>query len=158
MHFRGSLLALVSALAIAAVASLSIAAISSAGTASSAGEDTRAAAVQEEMAEAIEAVQAYSAAQREQAVDEANEALAELDNYIENLEARLARQWDQMSVAARERAQDLLARLKVQRAELAETLKELQASSSNAWEEIKQGVVKSYQAIRDALDEATEEF
>lgn len=140
------------------VIGLAAAAALSLVTASSAEENRSASAVQEEMAEAIEAVQSYSAAQRERAVDEANEALAELDGYIENLEARLARQWDQMNAAAQEQAQDLLVRLKAQRAELAGTIDELQTSSSTAWEEIKQGFVTSYRAIRDALDDATDEF
>jgi hypothetical protein len=48
--------------------------------------------------------------------------------------------------------------LRKQRNEVAEWYGGLKHSASNAWEDVKKGFLKSYQALRDTFDKAHSEF
>ena len=78
--------------------------------------------VQQELTEAGQAIQSYSAAQRDKAVEQVKAALTTLDGQIEALQVRLDQQWDQLSDSARAKARSSLATLQQQRTEVAEWL------------------------------------
>jgi hypothetical protein len=49
-------------------------------------------------------------------------------------------------------------KLRQQRQDLSQSYGELKRSSSNAWEEVKGGFAKSYDALRDSFSKAAKEF
>lgn len=122
-----------------------------------AGQD-KVGSVQEETAQAIEAIKQYSAAQRDQALARAKALIEELDVRITGLKTWMDQHWDSMQAAARQHAQDTLSQLESQRADLAKAYDTLETSSSSAWEDVKQGFLKSYQTLRKAFDEAKSEL
>jgi len=115
-------------------------------------------AVKQELAEAGRAIQGYSAAQRDKAVEQVQAALTTLDRQIDALQTRLDTQWDQLSQSARERARASLATLRQQRNEVAEWYGGMKYSSGNAWDEMKQGFSRAYTDLRESWAKAEQEF
>lgn len=108
--------------------------------------------------DAGKAIKEYSAEHREEALVRAKKALAEADARIDEFEDNVNRKWDGMSATAREQARESLRTMHKRRLELAENYGELKRSSSKAWEEVKGGFVKSYDALRDAFSKAAKQF
>jgi hypothetical protein len=109
-------------------------------------------------AEALESLKDYSAAQRDQALEKAGAQLDAMDEQIERMQVGLARQWNDLSIEARERREASLRSLRRQRNELAEWYGGMKHSSRNAWDDVKQGFVEAYQSLGDSFDQAVEEF
>ena len=114
--------------------------------------------VKQKVAEAAEAIKNYSVAQRDEALKKAKTVLDDLDARIDRMQSRLNEKWDQMDQVAREKAMDTLTTLRKQRNQIAEWYGGLKHSSSKAWEDVKEGFLKSYQALREAFDKAQSEF
>ena len=114
--------------------------------------------VKKEVGEAIDALGAYSAARRDEALARTRPALDRLDQQIERLEDRLAAEWDRMDRAARERARAALKELRKRRTDLAEWSGRMRESSAGAWEQVRQGFATSYRALADAFAKAADEF
>jgi len=121
-------------------------------------QKTTAKDVKEKMAEAAQAIKNYSVDQRDEAVKKAKAVLDELDARIDHMESQFNKKWDQMDQSARKKARATLAAIRKQRNEVAEWYGGLKHSSSNAWEDVKNGFLKSYQALQDAFDRAQSEF
>ncbi|MDZ7664726.1 MAG: hypothetical protein U5K27_05260 [Desulfotignum sp.] len=115
-------------------------------------------AVQQEARDLIEALKAYSADQREEAIERSKRALDILDRRIDELETKIADNWDQMSSAAREKTRESLKTLRKKRNDVAEKYGSLKASSASAWEEMKQGFSEAYQDLSDAWANSVNEF
>jgi chromosome segregation ATPase len=109
-------------------------------------------------AKALETLKGYSAAQREEAVEAAQAQLDAMDAQMERLEHELAAQWEDLSVAAREQREATLRSLRAQRRELAEWYGGMKHSSRNAWEDVKQGFIKAYDALGESFGNAVEQF
>jgi len=114
--------------------------------------------VKQKVAEAAEAIKNYSVAQRDEALKKAKTVLDDLDVRIDLMQSRLNEKWDQMDQVAREKAMDTLTTLRKQRNQIAEWYGGLKHSSSKAWEDVKEGFLKSYRAMREAFDKAQSEF
>ena len=114
--------------------------------------------VKQKVAEAAEAIKNYSVAQRDEALKKAKTVLDDLDARIDRMQSRLNEKWDQMDQVAREKAMDTLTTLRKQRNQIAEWYGGLKHSSSKAWEDVKEGFLKSYRAMREAFDKAQSEF
>ena len=114
--------------------------------------------VKEKVAAAAEAIKNYSVAQRDEALEKAKTVLDDLDARIDRMQSQLNEKWDQMDQLAREKGMATLTKLRKQRNEIAEWYGGLKHSSSNAWEDVKEGFLKSYQALREAFDKAKSEF
>ena len=114
--------------------------------------------VKEKMAEAAQAIKNYSVDQRDEAVKKARAVLDDLDARIDHMQSQLNKKWDQMDQSARKKAAATLTALRKQRNEVAEWYGGLKHSSNNAWEDVKNGFLKSYQALQDAFDRAQNEF
>ena len=71
--------------------------------------------VKQEIKEAFEAVQNYTADQRNVAVEKIKIAMEKIDNQIESMENRIEKEWDQMDQAARRKARSTSASLRKQR-------------------------------------------
>ena len=134
-----------------AMASISFAAQTSA-------DQTTTQEVKEKVAAAAEAIKNYSVAQRDEALKKAKTVLDDLDARIDRMQSRLNEKWDQMDQVAREKAMDTLTTLRKQRNQIAEWYGGLKHSSSKAWEDVKEGFLKSYRAMREAFDKAQSEF
>jgi hypothetical protein len=114
--------------------------------------------VKEKVAAAAEAIKNYSVDQRDEALQKAKAVLDDLDARIDRMQSQLNEKWDQMDKLARQKATDSLTTLRKQRNDIAEWYGGLKHSSSNAWEDVKKGFLKSYQALRDTFDKVQSEF
>ncbi len=114
--------------------------------------------VKEKVAAAAEAIKNYSVDQRDEALKKAQSVLDDLDGRIDRMQSQLNEKWDQMDKLARQKATDSLTTLSKQRNDSAEWYGGLKHSSSNAWEDVKKGFLKSYQALRDTFDKVQSEF
>ena len=63
-----------------------------------------------------------------------------------------------MDQLARQKSMTALTTLRKQRNEIAEWYGGLKHSSSNAWEDVKKGFLKSYQVLRETFDKVQSEF
>lgn len=114
--------------------------------------------VKQEMEEAANVIKNYSIAQRDEAVKVAKSTLDDLDAGIERLEDRLDEKTDRMDQAARQKARATLKALRKERNEVAEWYDSMQHSSTEAWQEIKTGFLKSYEILQQSFDKAQQEF
>ncbi|MCF8050574.1 MAG: hypothetical protein K9L59_05005 [Desulfobacterales bacterium] len=114
--------------------------------------------VKQETQDLIQALQGYTADQRDEAVQRARAALKKLDERIDALETRIDENWDQMNKAAREKARANLRTLRKQRNEVAEWYGSLKTSSAEAWEHMKKGFSDAYKALGDAWEKSEKEF
>ena len=134
-----------------AMASVSFAAQTSA-------DQTTSKEVKEKVAEAAEAIKNYSVAQRDEALKKAKTVLDALDARIDRMQSQLNEKWDQMDQLTRQKGMAALTTLRKQRNEIAEWYGGLKHSSSKAWEDVKKGFLKSYQALRDTFNKVQSEF
>lgn len=146
----------ISVLVFVSIAYLAVPAVTFADRA--AEEKTTKKEVKQEIREAFEAVENYTADQRDEAVEKIKVALKNIDRQIEGMENRIGKEWDQMDQAARRKAGSTLASLRKQRNELAEWYGGLKYSSAEAWGHVKKGFLKSYKALSTAFGQAESEF
>ncbi|MFW6114756.1 MAG: hypothetical protein ACOC6E_00505 [Thermodesulfobacteriota bacterium] len=121
-------------------------------------DETTSKQVSKEVKEALEAVKQYSAEQRDEALNKVGIAIENLDARIADLEKRMEQKWDSMDQAAREKARDTLKSMRQKRNNLAEWYGGMKHSSSQAWKHVKEGFLKSYDALLGAYDKAKQEF
>lgn len=126
--------------------------------AASSEEETSIKEVKQETRDLIQALGAYSADQRDEAVQRVKTALNNLDERIDALEKRIDNNWDQMNKAAREKARADVKALRKQRNEVAEWYGSLKTSSAGAWEHTKKGFSDAYKALGDAWQKSKKEF
>jgi hypothetical protein len=129
-----------------------------AGFAKSYEDNTTVKSVQQEAQDLIEALKGYTADQRDAAIQRSKRALDILDTRIDELETKIADDWDQMSKAAREKTRESLKTLRKKRNDVAEKYGSLKASSTSAWEEMKQGFSDAYEDLSDAWAKSVNEF
>lgn len=132
--------------------------LSSASCAQSDEDGTTAQDVEEETTQLINTLRQYTAEQRDQAIDEAGQALEKLDGQINELENRIERNWDTMSQQARQQARDNLDSLRERRSELADWYDNFRNSSAGAWDEMKAGFTGAYKVMSDSWVNAKREF
>lgn len=106
----------------------------------------------------VDAIRGYSAERREEAMANARRAAAELDEQMEQLQARMDAGWSRMSEASRARSRQAMADLRERRNAMAEWYGGLRHGSAEAWGEVRSGFVKSYHELADALRSARASF
>ncbi|NVK42819.1 MAG: hypothetical protein HWE39_16370 [Oceanospirillaceae bacterium] len=114
--------------------------------------------VQQEAKAFLQTLRAYSADQKDEAVESSGRALEELDQRIEKFEAWIAAQWDEMDQATRDEAQETLREMRRQRIELAEWYGSMKGSSADAWDHMKQGFSDAYGAMQKAWEKSVQEY
>ncbi len=129
-----------------------------AGFAKSHEDHTTSEAVQQEAQDLIEALKDYTADQRDEAIHRSKTAVDILDRRIDELETDIADSWDEMNQAVREQTRENLKTLRKNRNQVAEKYGSLKASSTSAWEEMKQGFSEAYEALSDAWVKSVDEF
>ncbi len=110
-------------------------------------DKTTAKEVKQEMQDLLQALQGYTADQRDEAIQKIKAALGNLDNRIDELETYIYDNWDKMDKATRDKARADLKALHKQRTELAEWYGSLKSSSAGAWEQVKKGFSNAYIAL-----------
>lgn len=121
-------------------------------------QPTTAKRVQQEVADAAEAIKNYTADKRDEAAKQAKAALDALDARISALETEIAKNWDKMDKAARERTRSSLKALHEQRVRVAEWYGGLKNSTAEAWEHTKKGFSDAYKSLRTSWEKAEREF
>jgi len=114
--------------------------------------------VEQETRDLKNTLRQYTANQRDEAVEEAGQALERLDGKIDELETRIDNNWESMSQQARQDARANLNRLREQRSELAGWYDNFSNSSAGAWDEMKKGFTDAYQVMSDSWVNARREF
>jgi len=118
------------------------------------GDKASIAQVKQETRDLLQSIKSYSAAQRDEAIQEIEIAIVRLDNRIESLQNRIDNEWDRMAAPARMQARESLRSLQRQRIELAEWYGNLKGSSAAAWSKIRRGFSKAYSDINKAWEKA----
>jgi uncharacterized protein YicC (UPF0701 family) len=126
--------------------------------ASTSTEKTSMNEVQQQMKEAAAAIKNYSVEQRDKAGRQVKAILNELDANIERLQQRLDKKADHMDQAARQKARATLEVIRKQRNDLSEWYGGMQHGTSEAWQEIKSGFLKSYEVLQQSFDKAQKEL
>jgi gas vesicle protein len=130
----------------------------SASFATSKTDATTRAEVSKEVMDAIAAIKDYTADQRDEAVARTKTLLEDIDTRIEQLEARINERWEHMSESGRNAARAKLKALRQKRDAVAEWYGRLQHSTDRAWDHIKAGLSEAYSDLRDAWENAADEF
>ncbi len=114
--------------------------------------------IREETRELIQALKAYGADKRDEAVAQTEAALNNIDRRIEALESSMLENWDKMDQAARDRSRASLNALRAQRTEVAEWFGGLKSSTATAWGHVKQGFSNAYRAMSKSWEKSEEEL
>ncbi len=114
--------------------------------------------VKQEIKETFESLKKYTAEQRVEAVKKVKITLDKIDQQIDRMEQHVGKKWDQMDQATRRQAASALATLRKKRNELAEWHGGLKYSSVEAWGHVRNGFLKSYEALSTAFRKAESEF
>jgi len=120
-----------------------------------AGETSRDAAAQldrakKETKEAIDATRDYAYAQRADYAAKIRAELAELNKEIDRLSAKA----ESSSASARAEAKGKLQEVREKLARLSEKLDGVPSATESTWEDVKSGVRKGYDEVKDAFDQA----
>lgn len=113
--------------------------------------------VQKKLSKAMDSVSEYTVQQREEAVENSKEVLAEIDEEIEELEVRVRDNWAGMKEETRESSSAALQKVRTQRNELAEKFGALKDGSDSAWDEIKSGFSTAWHDLKSAWKDADAE-
>ncbi len=114
--------------------------------------------VSKEVREAVNSLKNYSVNKRDDAYKKVSTVIEDIDSRIERLEDRVESKWDQLDQSAREKTRKTLKTMRKGRNDLSEWYGGMQHSSSQAWQHVKDGFIKSYEALANAYDNAAEEF
>ncbi len=113
--------------------------------------------VHAEISEAMDAIAAYSAQERDEALTEARGALDRLDAGIDRREGSLRENWAEMSTDARETAEARLRDLRQARNRLGERYGALETGASAAWGDLQSGFSDAWGSFSDAWSAADED-
>lgn len=114
--------------------------------------------VKQETQDLIQALKAYTADQRDKAIQKTKAALDNLDKRIDALETSIDNNWDKMDKDARKKSRTSLNALRKQRTQVAEWYGSLKSGSVDAWEHMKKGFLDAYRALHDAWEKSEKEF
>ncbi len=110
--------------------------------------------ITEKTKNAIDQIKSYSIDKKEAAKEKAKELTEDIDHKIKVLEDSVADKTNNMTDAAREAKTKSIIKLKEKRNDVESWYKKLCNSTKNAWEEIKQGFIKSYDAFQDTYKDS----
>lgn len=120
--------------------------------------DTSIEEVKKETQDLLQTIGSYTADKRDEAVQKTKEGLNKLDRRIDALEARIDKDWEDMSQTARTEAREKLKALRKQRNQVAEWYGSMKTSSADAWIHMKKGFSEAYKALEDAWVKSEKEF
>jgi flagellar motility protein MotE (MotC chaperone) len=113
--------------------------------------------IKKETQEFIQTIGSYTADKREKAIQETKERLDKFDKRIDALEARLDKNWNKMSDAARKETRENLKALRKQRNRVAEWYGSMKTSSGDAWDDVKSNFTDAYQDLERIWQDSAKE-
>jgi acyl-CoA reductase-like NAD-dependent aldehyde dehydrogenase len=125
-----------------------------AGSAADNNSDVSIEQVQEKLSKAFDSVSEYTVDQRDEAVESTGEALAEIDEEIEALEARTRENWADMKEETRTTTTKAMNEVRAQRNTLAEKFGALKEGGDSAWEDVKGGFANAWKDLKSAWKDA----
>lgn len=108
----------------------------------------------EEVKEAAEAIGSYTVEQKNAAVAKAGELMEKLDDKIDVWEEKMEANWDDLKESSQENYRKSLRKMRQQRNELSEWYGSMKHSSSEAWNEVKEGFSNAYDGLVDAYSDS----
>ena len=150
--------ALILIVGIVAVWSIFPAAVSFAEQPAGKEDKTTSQDLKKETSEALQALKNYSVDKKNKAVKEAKVIMDDLDARIDRIQKDVSKRWDKMDQAAREKTEDTLNALQKQRNHLSEWYGGVKHSSADAWDQVKDGFIKSYENLANSFEKAKQEF
>jgi len=122
-----------------------------------ASEAEQRAQMRREVDEAVRAIEAYSTARRDQAVQRARSATDRMDQRIRRYHAEWLAEAEAVKAKRQVERDRSMARVTERRAALEEHYRELQKANAQAWERARDRFVRAYRALADALRDASDE-
>jgi len=110
--------------------------------------------VQKQTTETYKTIKIYTIDQRDEALATMNKQLESVDAKIDQMSQEVADRWQSMSKATREKSREMMRKLNNARQDVAEWYGGMQHSSTESWEEVKEGYADSYERLQQAFDSA----
>ena len=123
----------------------------------SASEAEQRAEMRREVDEAVRAIEAYSTARRDQAVQRARSATERMDQRIRRYHAEWLAEAEAVQAKRQVERDRSMARVTERRAALDARYRELQKANAQAWERARDRFIHAYRALADALGAASDE-
>jgi predicted transcriptional regulator len=114
--------------------------------------------VKQETSELLDALKNYGVEQRGEALETIKATMEKLDRRIDDLEAEIDGNWDEMKDGVRKESRESLRALRKQRNRVAEWYGGLKNSSADAWNDIKNGFSNSYRELQKAWEKSLKHF
>jgi septal ring factor EnvC (AmiA/AmiB activator) len=121
-------------------------------------ETTSLADVKKELAEAMDAIRAFSADRKDEALKAMEQALGKMDHQIEQLGDKIKKEWEQMAPEARKKAEETMEQLHRQRDRMAKSIDEWKDNSTITWNKIKDEFMKSYEEFKNSFEDADKQY
>lgn len=122
------------------------------------GEPTSMADVKKELSEAMDAIRAFSAEHKDDALKAMKQALVQMDRQIDLLGDKIKKEWEQMEPDARKKAEKTMKKLRQQRDRMAKAIEEWSKDSATSWNKIKKEFMKSYEEFKKSYEDADEQY
>jgi uncharacterized membrane protein YgaE (UPF0421/DUF939 family) len=107
---------------------------------------------------ALDALKDYTSEQKDEALSQAKATMEQLDENIDALQQKIYNRWSDIDQDTRDKLQSRLHNLSQKRNQLAQWYGSMMQSSSDAWEDVKDGFMNSFKELRDSFQEAQGEF
>jgi hypothetical protein len=122
-----------------------------------ASEAEQRAEMRREVDEAVRAIEAYSTARRDQAVQRARSATERMDQRIRRYHAEWLAEAEAVKARRQVERDRSMARVTERRAALDARYRELQKANAQAWERARDRFIRAYRALADALGAAPDQ-
>ena len=110
--------------------------------------------VRQEMSEVSEMLTHYTVQQRDEALQETQKAITNVDKRIDQMEKNIQAKWDEMSESARTKATDAMNAIKEKRAELGKRYSELESGTDDAWDDLMKGFSNAWDELVVSWEES----
>lgn len=112
----------------------------------------------EEVEQAVRDFNDMSEDKRDKAVSSAKRMLDTLDGEIEDLQAKMSDQWDDMTAQERDVSREAMESLHKQRAKLAEWYGGLKHGAKESWSDVKQGFSDAFTEVKGLWQDTKDRF
>lgn len=114
--------------------------------------------VQQETNEMLNKISSYSAEQKDEALDAAEDALASIDENIDEVQNYIDEKGSELSADTQEQYNEMVSDLRDQRSELQQEYRDLAAASAENWQDAKSGFTDAFRSVQQAWDDAVSEI
>lgn len=108
--------------------------------------------IEKDWGKAVQSLKSDTAEQRQQALETGKRTLDAMDERLDSLQEWTSSHWDSLSDSARKKQSEIMKEMREQRNKVAEWYGGMKHSSAEAWEDVKQGFISSYDKLRKTYD------